>query len=621
MKLSNPYHLPHNSIRVDEFDFMLKSIDLSRSYYSYNELRLLFLQKEIESNVFAIYHSAYHNNLENNCGVAVKRLYQLAKAGDVNAIENLLKPELKYTERKSFKQVWNETVRDYTEFFAFLGLLPTYYKGLGGGENRHYITSLLKGYVQKNTKLTDLLLAFKFRNGCKDYKNLDMYHVEVRPFVVAIEALKAYKSKGFDKVNTHIISAIVTYSKDEYQNFLNNISLFPNPTMSDEEYADNFEIYNESIKKEIRRATLLLKPYLQKFAGIDIVRHSNGDYYHITDDIYYITYPKQVAYCNGEIGDYKLTPIVGKVIYSCLNNYDKDIEFTELFDANFSDKDRGNLLNCLKSIGIIDSYDSYKVKVSSFDKQYALNPYTDFMSYSDARYVAEHNEMRLKDERIVIRDNSLQSEFETLRSSALGSNGTAYEENLYSFLCKNIHIFQPDTLHHFGAASTGKRLSDIAGIVPIYNNGSKKHILVIMECKAGNAIRSFDERKERDDIINTIKLYEKYDGVWYWVVDSDSIPDTDVHGGYRNNQLSKSFGEKLNDLQYEISEETRLPAIATAFSIDALTVYLSYLHQNTKMIDIKNGDSISETLVPHFWRWSKKFMNLQYVTIHKNMTL
>ena len=71
--------------------------------------------------------------------------------------------------------------------------------------------------------------------------------------------------------------------------------------------------------------------------------------------------------------------------------------------------------------------------------------------------------------------------------------------------------------------------------------------------------------------------------------------------------------------EFDISEESRLPSIVTAFSIDALVTYLAYLYQHTRTFN--KEDKITETTVPHFWRWSKKFMNVQYVTIHKQMNL
>ena len=148
-----------------------------------------------------------------------------------------------------------------------------------------------------------------------------------------------------------------------------------------------------------------------------------------------------------------------------------------------------------------------------------------------------------------------------------------------------------------------------------------KNIVIIVECKAGRAIRSFDERKEIDDVTNTLsRTNERIDGVWYWVVDGDSLPSVDEHGGYRSNSLSKSFIEKLNDIQFSVSEYMRVPTIVTAFSFEAIKNYISYLYDK---VGVKNNNiiSLNKVNVPHFWRWSKKFMNLQYVMVHKELRL
>lgn len=620
-KLSTPYHLPHNSVRVDEFDFMLNAIDTSRQFYTYDELRLLFLEKEIEANVFDTYHSVVHNKLKNNINEKLKRLYHRAINGDNEAVSKMLEHGVMYTDRKSFRQVWNEFVRDYTEFFAFLGLLPTYYKGLSGGENRHYITSLLQRYQNHQISLQDLLLSFKFRNSSKDYKNLDMYHIEVRPFVLAIKALAFYRSRGITTVNPHIISAIVSFSHNEFDSLQNCLEVFDKPNLAVEEYADSFETFTTETQNEIGRVTLLLKPYLKELGVVEILKRGNTHYYSISSNVNEIHYPNHVAYCNGDIGKYKLTPLIGKIIYTCLNNPNDTIPISALFDTNFSETDKKAITNELLSLGILKSVVNNQVMVAELENQYDLNPFTDFMTYSDACYVADNAKLQLSNDQIVVRRNLLQSELAELKQSALSSNGTAYERSLYTFFKNNLQVF--DNLNWYGAAATGKRISDIACTAQVFSNGTTKNILIIMECKAATAIRAFDERKEREDIINLLKTYKdngiKYDGVWYWVTDSNSLPDADIHGGYRSNQMSKSLLEKLNILQFDISEESRLPSIVTAFSIDALTGYLSYIHENTHSLG--SSDKITETLLPHFWRWSKKFMNVQYVTIHKQMTL
>lgn len=620
-KLESSYHLPHNAIRVDEFEFMLNCIDTTKVSYTYSELRLLFFKEEVLNHVFTIFHPVPHNNLTHHKSEVIRLLYQKAVAGDETAIEMLLTPNIAYTDRKTWKQVWNEYVRDYTEFFAFLGVLPSYYKGVNGGVDSHLVTPLLRRFQNKEVSLQDLILNFKFRNASKDYKSLDMYHIEVRPFVLALKALRHYQRLGFKKINPHIISAIVSYSKNEFDSLEDCLAAFPDPMLSIRECSSAFIELTSSVEKEIGRVTLFLKPYLITMRAVGTVQVGRSTYYTIAPELESIAFPEKTVFCNGDFGKFKLTPMIGKVIASCYNNCGKSLTFSKLFDENFNTSDKDAIVSELKSLGVVECYTSSSVLVSALNKQYSINPYSDFMTISEAEYVDSCMTMHLHDkQQIVMQENrELSYDAKKLQDAALGSDGTLYEKRLYEFINKHLCVF--NNLKWFGQASTGNRLSDIAATIKVYSNGEEKNILLIIECKAGNAIAAFNERKEREDIINTIKKFEyvDYDGVWYWVADSNSLPEVSVHGGYRESELKKSLPEKLNVLQFEISEQTRRPSIVTAFSIDALVSYLTYLVQVTSSLSSK--DPVTEVRVPHFWKWSKKFMNLQYVTIHKHIAI
>ncbi|MBR1688008.1 MAG: hypothetical protein IJ710_05665 [Prevotella sp.] len=242
------------------------------------------------------------------------------------------------------------------------------------------------------------------------------------------------------------------------------------------------------------------------------------------------------------------------------------------------------------------------------------------MGIEDANYVDNIGSLHLDSSRIdFIEDCDIQPNLDRLAQIARQSDGTAYENALFDLINQHLTVFR--NRQHYGTQATGQRLSDIAFTAPIKNSdGQDANILVIIECKAGNAVRAFDERKERDDIINVVNRYNEqhidYAGIWYWVADSDALPTEGAHGGSRASNLSKSFAEKLNDLQFTITELSRVPTIVTAFSITALTTYLRYLYQHTN-----NGHDkvITKLTVPHFWRWSKHFMHLQYITIHHNL--
>jgi len=615
MTLVDKYHLPHNSIRIDEFNHMLKSIDLSKEYYQYHELRLIFLKKQIEDDVLKVFHPRYDLNLKYHSNPKVIKIYNLCIENPTNDnLEKLL--NVQYTPKKTFKQVFNETVRDYTEFFAFLGLLPTYYKGKAGGEKRHYITSRLKDYIAENISLENLLFDFKYRNSSKDYESLTMYHIKVRPFIVALKSANKYFDLGFKTINPHIISAIVIYSKNENVDDL--ISKFHDPTLTIKDYESLFVGEFDSIENEIGRATLFLKPYLIELGYLRNTKIGNRHFYSKGDKTFDDSiYANKVAFCNEFLGSISLTPSVGKILfklYSAAKAKIQVISKQDLFDNNIEKNDINFLCSELKEMGVISNFSSNSVEVSHLSKQYSINPYIDFFDYEDSKYAYDIEFVLLNREQIVFSsDTHLLEQLNKLRPIALSSDGEKYEEELYKLLESNFDLFSVKWL---GSNSVGKRLSDIIVEANIFDGSRNKKIAIIIECKAGKSVRSFDERKEIDDIINTLSREENYDGIWFWVVNGDALPSVDQHGGYRTNALSKSFMEKLLDIQFMVSEYMRVPTIVTAFSFNAISNYLLYLFNKTKNI---NSKVINKVNVEHFWRWSKEFMNLQYVMVHKEL--
>ncbi len=615
---TNKYHLPHNSIRLDEFHHMLRSIDLKKDYYTYEELRLLLLQTQIKDDKFKIFHSTIHKNLLSHQNEDVRKLYLTAV--NIPSRQNLLNLlECQYTLKKTFKQIFNETVRDYTEFFAFLGLLPSYYKSKVGGENKHYVSQLLKDFIGNKIELEEILLNFKYRNASKNYKSMTMYQLELRPFVIALKAIEKYFEKGFEKVNNKIISAITIYSKNEKIDwFLEN---FDNPEKHIREYKYLFDNDFDKIDKELGRATLFLKPYLLEMG---YVSYENGNYIKGHRSFSDLIYPEKVVFCNSVINNIDLTPVLGKIFYK-LYEYSKEEKYVlsknNVFDSNISSKDADFIISELVKLGCIISYNKTEITISHFKKQISINPYTDFFDIDDANYVRNIKEFKLTDEqfKIEVKDDKIDRILSELKPIALGSDGEKYEEELYNILKDNFEFFN---IKWFGSNAIGKRVSDMLIKVKIFDGYKYKDIGIIIECKAGRSVRSFDERKEIDDVLNTLKMQkEPIDGVWYWVVNGEALPAIDEHGGYRGNDLSKSFMEKLHDVHFSVSEYMRVPTIVTAFSFDAISNYLRYLYPLIGKMKYNNLDSINSRDIPHFWVWSKKFMNMQYVMVHKELRL
>lgn len=624
--LNSKYHLPHNSIRVDEFKFMLDILNLEKEYYLYDDLRWLYLCEEIKADNFKIFHPEPHKNLLNHADQNVRNAYlNLINNPNEENTKKLL--SLQYSSSKTFKGVWNEYVRDYTEFFAFIGLLPTYYKGLkGDSDKRHYISKTLKDFRTNTLTLEDLLLNFKYRNSSKNYDSLDMYSIEVRPFYIAIRILWNFHNKGFHIVDPHILSAIVVHSKNE-----KDIDLicdkFINPSEDLKNYIHLFNIEAtpnkiNSFLKEIGRATLLLKPYLKELGVVSMTRCGRLSKYIInSSNINMKKYAKSAVFCNSFVGNLKLTPILGKIINTCFKiseiNDIKIVEKSQIFDTHVNEEEQILISEQLNEIGVL-SISNGKIIINERAKQLAINPYSDFFSIEDANYVANIGDIIIENDSKIVTNETIafEQELNDLESIAYGSDGTLYENALFKIINENFNIFSNKI--HYGAAATGKRISDIAFVAKIFDNNATKKILIVVECKAGGAVRSFDERKEKDNVENLLRIFpdKNIDGVWYWVANGNSLPSVDVHGGYRSNEFSKNLLQKLNDLQFEVSEFSRLPTIVTAFSYKALRDYLKYIYIKTK-----NQDIITPFIIPHFWRWSKKFMNLQYVMIHKELNV
>lgn len=622
--LENRYHLPHNSIRVDEFNFMLKALDLNKDYYLYDDLRWIFLCEEVKADCFKIFHRTTHKNLLNHQDVFVKDCYQrLIKEPNEQNAKRLF--NVQYSGAKKFKAIWNEYVRDYTEFFAFLGLLPSYYKGLRGDSGKkHYVSNLLKEFVSEKVTFDDLLLNFKYRNSSKNDNSFEMYAIEVRPFYVAARALMHFRNKGFKEVDPHILSSIVVFSTKEYE--VDDIcDLFEDPTVKLSKYLRLFNIEQESIEhflKEIGRVTLFLKPYLKALNYISIATKDRRDVYRINiTDALLSKFPKQSVFCNSFVGNLKLTPILGKVINYCYKFSDiketVTVEKSLIFDRHITEDDEKTIIEQLKNLKIFVNEDRNTLRLNTRANQLAINPYTDFFTIDDANYAAAVEDITIENDSDIITTEVIpfEHDLENLQEIAYGSDGVLYENALFKIINNNFPIFTNKV--HYGAAATGQRVSDIAFIAKIFDKNKEKKILIIIECKAGGAIRNFDERKEIDDVKNLLKKFSEteLDGVWYWVVNGNALPSTD-HGGYRDNEYSKNLLQKLNDIQFEVGEFSRMPTIVTAFSFVALRDYLKYLFVKTKDKDI-----ITPFIIPHFWRWSKKFMNLQYVMIHKELNM
>jgi len=558
------FHLPHNAIIPEEVIFILNQIDTSKTYYLYDELKALMFEQEIKQHTFEDFHPGMYKNFQNDR--KLKKIYDDVLNGSkhYNDVKGY-----QYTQNKTLNGCWNEQARDYFEFIAFTGLMPSYYKG-GSFENekRYYIGETLKQYKKGEINYSDILFKMKFRNASKNYNSIEQYDVRNRPFVVALKIMDIFKKKGKSFITKNTLSYYVRTIKDEDNINANTV----------EEIDENS--YDKNYIREIGRGATFLRQHIEKYLNVKTVKLGRSYVYSLNDfNIENYNIKKNAIF----IGDYfeeediEVTPKLIKSMKSPLTI--TDIEYK----------------NKLKRLGLI----------SDTEALYDFNIDTDL---GDRNLVLQV----LTDE--VYADITATQHIETFRNFAEGKrisesgNGKEYEEFLFDLLK---YKFGNDKITYYGANTTGQRVSDIVCNLKLFDEGNFINIKLIVEAKSGGAIKSFDERKEKDDIINKLNKYNTsdYNGIWYIVVDSNQIPTTSGHGGFRATDNKLNFKQKLLKIQAHVMQSTMKMTMVTAFS------YVEFIKFIISIDNIGINSYISKIQAPDFWTWSSKFIDDSFVTI------
>jgi hypothetical protein len=259
MHSSTGFHLPHNAVKPEEVQFIIEQLDINKDYYIYSDLRALVFEKEVQMNRFQNWHSSMYKRIHKSHKLSL--IYDSIKRGQKSFSEL---SELQYTEKKTFKQVWNEITRDYFEFFAFTGLMPSYYKGKSREtEKRHYIGFTLKKYLKKEIGFEDILYKMKFRNASKNEENITEYNVRNRPFVVSLRVMDHFKQKGYKSIDAKVLMYIVRNTIDEDKLKIDVVD--PNNTSS----------FNEQVLDELGRGVTFINQYMLNIFGIKKVKARN----------------------------------------------------------------------------------------------------------------------------------------------------------------------------------------------------------------------------------------------------------------------------------------------------------------------------------------------------------
>ncbi|RTX67293.1 hypothetical protein CD119_006465, partial [Staphylococcus saprophyticus] len=264
--MDSGYHLPHNAVVVEEFEFMLSLLDVSKEYYIYEDLKALFFEEMVKNGLFEKFHGRMYERIKNS--INMKEIYFKVYNGKAtyDDIKKLYYTDSEKKPSKNFNQNWNEIIRDYLEFMAFLGVLPTYYKGKNReNDKKHYISDTLIKYKNGTLLLSDIILGMKFRNASKDYSNFEMYDITLRPFVVAIKILQLAKELGVLEVDGAVLCGLVKLQNNESLKDMSNID-FSNR---------NNNNWTKKQIKEFGRGLTFMKQWLNIVLEIPLVNTRN----------------------------------------------------------------------------------------------------------------------------------------------------------------------------------------------------------------------------------------------------------------------------------------------------------------------------------------------------------
>lgn len=553
------FHLPHNAVLPEEVEFIIDCVNIENDYYLYDDLKAIIFEKQVQENVFEKFHKQPYRNIQNN--KTLKEVYDKIKSGEKKYadIKNLA-----YTDRKNVNQIWNEFVRDYVEFLAFTGLMPSYYKGKSNeSEKKHYIGFTLKSYKKGEITFEDILFNMKYRNASKNEEHYDAYNVRNRPFVVALKIMDMYKKKGYKEIDGRILAKIVKQTVDEDDILIDGI------------HPLNTSVYDEATLKEYGRGRTFLGRYFTEIFKIETTSSTPVRYNLESFNIGNYNFKEKAIYIGEQYGKLEITPNIIKMIRK-----------PELIDDP-------ELKEYMEEKGLIKNNEAnvqFNIDTDLAERKLAIEASNDDIDLDEVYDLA----LNVSD--VTYNEGKVISE---------SGKGTLYEEFLNKIL-KN--KFGENKVTYYGANTMAKRLSDITIDLDIFDGIDNRKIKVVVEAKSGSAIAALDERKEREDIINTLcESRTKYDGIWVMFVDSNSIPRSG-HGGFRESgNLALSFEQKLLNIQFNIQMQTCKTTLVTAFSYEKFMEFLN---------NIENSETISKMQAKHFWTWSKKFVNMSFVSVH-----
>jgi len=667
VRMDRFYHLPHNAVRVDEFNFLVSKISPETKHYKSSELQKIFLIEQVKEDKFKVFHKKPFKNftednppdkeklrkkflsLENAPICPPQTIHivydKIQELGPDEALEWFLQNRKEsfrqfvsdpdrnyeefimtpYTSQKQWKYNWAEFVRDYIQFLSYIGIIPAYYKGWGrenemSGEAGFVVSKLGEKYINGEITLPKMLMGYKYRNALINLDSFPQYARKVRPFFSALQLLEKFKNEGILHIERNLLAALVSCIMDEVE-IDEIVQNFKTALRNDNQNSLQalFNV-NSIFKKEIGRFALPLSKFLletnlartSRLGRMGYISISELGSQVITDE------PKKIVVSNDIIGNFRLTPIIGyilKYFADAVIEGEQEINIHTLYDSSellkslLTFSEFAELINDISGLADspITNIESQRIILNSIEHQYAINSSTDFSDIYDSNFV-EGVPIRPHQQEVVRVEQStaLDEIIRKLTEASLNSDGEAYETELYEAISSLIGREYTFQLGNVG--SRAQRLSDVAWKVPILFDDERKKLLVVFESKAGNAINAFDERKEKDDLKRTIGQFSSeipdIAGIWYIVVDGARLPEN-RHGGFRGGQ-SLSFEEKLHSIQSSVLSVVNKPVLVSAMNIYSFTEYYKYLYQITRQFG-NTFTSFNDTIVQNFWIWGNLF--------------
>lgn len=645
LEKSRLYHFPHNSALYEEFDFMLHALDPKKTgqrVYTFGEMCKISLVEQIKSNKFKLFHRKPYaiftrkpppdfdtllGRLSRN---KAKKIAENRRMAFKRFLGNPSKNyddfvEVQYKPTKTWRQNWVEFVRDYADLAAYCGLLPAFYKNpLGDSEEDGYVISdMCIKYLDGKADPTHVMMGMKYANSSINLMRYPQFNIRVRPFYSALKLLTELEKQGVKMIDKKLLGAAVGCLRTE-EEIPEAATLLCREYKRDVVASFSYRSRTPSdFLREGERFSLSLVAFLNHWELVRIIE-GRANFVRITDkgkELIHKTPPNALFY-NFLVDHVKPTPLLGFLLNAFCENVGKGI--TELdYDPLISqlssvveEEDVSNALEIVRSElnpSPIQFIRGSRIKLNNITFQYSVTPSADFASSTEAAFIEHGVASVIVALPKMIAKYPPESMMKEIRSTALASEGSKYEDILAEVIEK-LNVGKVKRLGHIHA---GQRYTDIVWELPILESitGQEKILLIIMEAKSGNAIRQFDERIAISDIINTLKdrynrTLPKVAGLWVWVIDGSSLPSSSAtHGGARPG--SKTFQEKMNEILQLMAYTGRL-VVVTAFNVESFIQYYSYLYGT--MMEV--NPPLTEVNMPNFWIWGKAFRPLNgYVFI------